>query len=753
METSGAAAKRDGLNQIVRQASAKTRTRYNSRDNIMAILGQSGAIPDQVPVSNQNNLLNVQSNKQYDASKRANLAEVGTVDPFISGLVSHVRNHWESAKSNKWQIEDRLLGCMRKRKGVYDSDDLKHIQQFGGSQIFMMICNVKCRAIESWIKDVLLPPGEKPWDVGPTPVADLPVAIEEAISGQVAKEVQEIADSMGGDLGFVTPDIVSERLDEIRREVTNGQRKEAIKEAESLATEMNDVLTEGDFYKEIESFIKDFATYPTAFLKGPIVQNKKVLKWVENEEGKKRPEVVQEPKRYWKRVSPFDMYFAPGSRYIGDGFLFERIRMRRNQIAQMKGVPGYNDAAIDAVLLEDIAGTMQDWLWTDQERANLEDRPNELTDPEGIIQALEYHGWASGKQLKEWGMKDKKVKDPAKMYPVTLQLIDRWVIMARLNADPMEKVPYYGASFDSSNDSIWGNAPPELMEDCQRVCNAAARAVVNNMAISSGPQVEVSYDRMKATEDTESIYPWKIWRTKSDPMGKNREAVRFYQPTPMVDSLLIIYDQFFRQAGEQLGVPAYEHGGGQQGGAGKTAHGLSMLMSASSKIIKDAIVNIDTNVIKPVIKDCFINMMLYDDLDYDGDINIVARASEYLVIAEQLQVRQMEFLDRTANPIDMEIIGMPGRAEILRETVKSLKLPSEDIVPDREEMQERQAIMAQQQEMMQAGGEVGPDGMPIDTGVAGGGAIPDAPVGPTSPGIDPSVEGSSLPTIAPGPRD
>ena len=707
----------------------------------MAILGSTaGAIPE------RHGLLNVKSNAAIEAEKDGkNLAMVGRDDPFMTELVRHVRNHWEYAKTNKWYIEERLLSCLRQRKGIYNSDDLRQIEQFGGSQIFMMVTNVKCRAIESWIKDVLLPPGEKPWSINPTPAPDMPESINEAIQMQVANEISEIADGMGGDLSFATPELVSERLDEMRRGVMQAHRKEAISEAEDLEIEMNDELTEGEFYQEIEAFIKDFATYPTAFLKGPVVKNKKTLKWVEGPDGRKKPEVVSQPKRYWKRVSPFDLYFAPGARYIGDGYLFERMRLRRNQLTHMKGVPGFNNSAIDAVLLEDLAGTLNDWLWTDQERANLEDRPTELMDPEGIIQALEYHGWASGKDLREWGMSPNKVPELSRMYPVQMILVDRWVIMARLNANPMEKVPYYGASFEASNDSIWGMAPPELMEDCQRVCNAAARACVNNMAIASGPQVEVNWDRMKATEDTEAMYPWKIWRTKSDPMGKNREAVRFYQPNPMTDVLLVIYDQFFRQAGEQLGVPAYEHGSQQTGGAGKTAHGLSMLMSASSKIIKDAIVNIDTKVIKPCINDVFVDMMLHDELDYDGDINIVARASEYLVIAEQLQVRRTEFLAMTNNPVDMAIIGMPGRAEILRETVKNLKMPDENIVPDRDEMQERQEIQAEQAMMQQSM-------MGIDQGVGGGGAPDMAPAGPTSPGINPGVEGSGLPTIAPSPR-
>jgi len=694
----------------------------------------SGAIPT------KGNLLNVQSNDDLAAQEVAKLAAANDdfSDPFMLELSNHIRNHWEAAKNNKWYIEDRLLNCLRQRKGVYSADDLRHIQQFGGSEIFMMITNVKCRAIESWIKDVLLPAGEKPWSISPTPAPDFPVELEEAVMLQVKAEVQEIADGFGT-MDFLDPEMISQRVEEIRKEIQVSQRRESIGEAEDLEIQMNDELTEGDFYKEIEMFIKDFATYPTAFIKGPIIRNKKTLTWEEGPDGKKKPKAVSKPKRYWKRVSPFDMYFAPGARSIGDGYLLERIRLRRSQLQRMKGVDGFNNSAIEAVLLQDISGTLDNWLWTDQERANLEDRPNELMDPEGIIQALEYHGWASGKDLIEWGMARSKVKDESKMYPVQCILVDRWVIMARLNSDPLEGVPYYGTSFDMSNDSIWGLGPPELMEDCQRVANAAARAVVNNMAIASGPQVEVNWDRMKASEDTESLYPWKIWRTKSDPMGKNREAVRFFQPNPMTDVLMSVYEMFFRQAGEQLGVPAYEHGGGEQGGAGKTAHGLSMLMSASSKIIKDAIVNIDTHVIKPSINDTFIHMMLFDELDYDGDINIVARASEYLVIAEQLQIRRTEFLGMTNNPIDMAIIGVPGRAEILRETIKNLKLPSEDIIPDRDDM------LAMQDAMMAAQGQMGTNGAPIDTGMGGGGS-------PTDAGVNPEPEGSGLPTVAPGPR-
>ena len=76
---------------------------------------------------------------------------------------------------------------------------------------------------------------------------------------------------------------------------------------------------------------------------------------------------------------------------------------------------------------------------------------------------------------------------------------------------------------------------------------------------------------------------------------------------------------------------------------------------------------------------------------HDRGVKVVARASEHLVIAEQLQLRRTEFLERTNNPIDMQIIGMEGRAEILRETSKSLKM-SDDIVPAKDDLQRRMSM-------------------------------------------------------------
>src|SRR5690606_10398188 len=120
---------------------------------------------------------------------------------------------------------------------------------------------------------------------------------------------------------------------------------------------------------------------------------------------------------------------------------------------------------------------------------------------------------------------------------------------------------------------------PELMADIQRICNAAARNLVNNMALASGPQVEVYRDRLADGEAADQIYPWKIWDMKSDPAGaaSNARAVNFFQPSSNAAELMAVFERFELKADDATNIPRYAHGNERIGGAGSTASGLSML--------------------------------------------------------------------------------------------------------------------------------------------------------------------------------
>jgi hypothetical protein len=74
-------------------------------------------------------------------------------------------------------------------------------------------------------------------------------------------------------------------------------------------------------------------------------------------------------------------------------------------------------------------------------------------------------------------------------------------------------------------------------------------------------------------------------------------------------------------------------------------------------------------------------------------------------------MRQLEFLQLTANPIDQQIIGVEGRANIIRSVAGNLGLDHERVVPDDEELRAQQQA-AQQQQMLMAAAGGAPQGQP-----------------------------------------
>ncbi len=653
-----------------------------------------------------------------DREKRA-AADKEQAKPEMKSLANHINAAWQAAliskqvnRSGEVSVEERFLECLRQKNGQYDPQKLSKIQKGGGSEVFMMLTNVKCRAAESWIRDIMLPPGEKPWGLAPTPEPELPQASEVEIIQQVIRESAELMTE--GGIDSVTEDQITDRMTEMMAEV----HKEKLERAESAISrfevKIEDELREGGFYAALSEFITDLCTYPTAFLKGPVVRKKPRLSWQENEEGEMQPVVVNKFIRQYKRVSGFDIYPSPNSKSIHDGYLLERHRLRRADLMAMKGVEGFSSKAIDEVMREFGTSGLRMWLYVDQERAEALDRPDYFNDPDPPIDCLEFWGSVQGTKLLEWGMSKKDIPDPWADYNIQAWLVDRWVIMARINPHPLGNRPYYAASFDMNNETIWGQSPPMLMRDIQKICNATVRAMINNLGIASGPQVEVYMNRIQPGEDVEDIYPWKIWKTQDGGQGNN-PAVRFFQPDSMTQGLMSVYEYFFHQASEQSGIPAYIYGSAQICCAGKTASGLSMLMNAASKTLKGVISHIDEHVIRKLIKEHWIHVMLYDDdMMKSGDINVVARASEYLIIKEQLQLRLTEFLRETNNPVDLEIMKLRGRATLLREAVKLFNLP-ESIIPSEKDMKSAEEAMKQQQaqqaEMMGAEGE-GAMGLP-----------------------------------------
>lgn len=612
--------------------------------------------------------------------------------PVILGLASYLRGCWDRAQMAKKPIEYIMLRALRQRNGEYEADKLQQIRAQGGSEIYMMITEVKCRAAESWLRDILLDNGSPPWDLQVTPIPDLSPAQTTEIQAHLAERVLKIIESMGK-----AP--TKQEVSELREMVTQDYRFSILNQAQIRADKMkikiSDQFAQGGWEQAFNDFITDLVTFPTAFVKGPVVRRQRALGWRTDAMGKTVVEPIERLGPEYERVDPFYIYPEPGITNINDGYLFEYHPLSRMQLSDLIGVPGYDEDAIRKVL--DI-GNGQSWINEDVELIKNEEERKYYSymKPTPEFDALEFWGKISGKMLREWGMTEEEVPDEAREYDANVWLVGNYVIKAVLNYDPLGEKPYAKTSFIKCPGAFWGKGIPEIIEDLQGVCNAAARALVNNMGIASGPQIEVNVERLPPNEDITQLSPWKIWQTINDPVGSSAPAIRFTQPDSRASELMAVYEKFSRLADDHSGIPAYVYGDLNVQGAGRTSSGLSMLMGAAGKGIRQVVMHIDMDVVKPIVMRQFVYNMRYDeDESIKGDVEVIARGSINLAVKETVNIRRIEFLNATANPVDLEIIGKEGRANILREIAKGLQMPVDDIIPSREKMGYSDRVKAQ----------------------------------------------------------
>lgn len=614
--------------------------------------------------------------------------------PLISNLAAYVRSCWDPALTAKMPIETRMLKAMRQRNGQYEPDKLAAIQASGTSDIFMPITEVKCRASESWIRDILLDGGAPPWDLKSSPNPELSPDEEAELEQEFTQNLLQLISSTG-----VAPDI--SHTPEIREMFEEEFRRRKLQAAQHKADLMKqtieDQLAEGGWYQAFDDFVTDLATYPTAFIKGPVIRKKTVLSWGRDEQGKTAPQVMDRLIPTFERVEPFRIYPEPGIENIDDGYILEHKPMSRSDVAALIGVPGFDDEAIRMVLQE---GTSCTWFgsYNEIEKNELQAKHSTWFRNTDMYDCIEFWGKVSGKMLREWGMTEEQIPDVAKEYNACVWLIGNYVIKAMLNYDPLGKKPYHATSMFKVPGALWGKAIPEAIEGVQAMCNAAARTLVNNMGIASGPQVEIDVSRLAPGEDITQVYPWKIWQVTADKTGGSNQAIRFEQPNSNAAELYTVFEKFARLADEYSGIPSYVSGDISVTGAGRTSSGLSMLMGAAGKSIRQVVSYIDNDVVKPVITAQFIhNMRWHPDESIKGDAFCVPRGAVNLAVKETAEVRRVEFLNATANPIDFQIMGLDGRANVLRQVAKTLQMPEEEVIPSRTKLQmlQQQGQMAQ----------------------------------------------------------
>lgn len=662
---------------------------------LQAALAQAPA-----PTSMSNGLMQVMTGTQLAAQDRKE-AQATQSQAHITGMASHIRRAWEAAKRAKREPEDRMMRNMRARQGIYEADKLEEIRRTSGSEIYMMLTATKCRAASALVRDLLTGSGsDKPWSIAPTSVPELPPEIMEQAKAEATEAVMPLY--MQGPPP--SPSQVQEIAIQIKERYENAMREEARAAVERMEDKMEDQLQEGKFLHALSQFIDDLAVYPSAILKGPVIRKKHTLKYVGGS-GPSSVKVTEEFVKEWERVDPTRFYPAPHAAGIEDGYMIEHHTLTVESLNELKGVDGYDDKAIDLVVEDHGRGGLQEWMSIQSEMAHLQEKNSTVNDsPEATIDALQYWGAVNGQMLRDWGMSEQDVPDTKKMYWVEAWLIGSYVIKAVLNQHPLGQKPYYMSSYEKIPGRFWGNSPADLVADCQAICNATARALVNNMSIASGPQVWVDVSRLPPGEEITAMYPWKIWQVDRDAASGAGAPIGFFQPETHAAELMGVYEKFAVLADEYSGIPRYMTGAEGTSGAGRTASGLSMMIGNAAKTIKQVVSNIDVDILTPLLEQLYYhNLQFSDDPDLIGDVKIVARGALSMQVKDAAAMNRNQFLQVTGNPIDMQIVGINGRAAILREQAKTLGINPDEVIPPMAELKRKQQVAEwMQMQAMQA---------------------------------------------------
>lgn len=632
------------------------------------------------------------------------MAEDGLNEESIRTLGTELRYKYREYKDARSDIEDEWVEDLRAFMGQYDQETLGKIQEKGDrSQVYVGLTRTKVLAAYSRITDLLFQPGQRFYSIEPTPVAKQPL-VEKELTERAAFEIMQASQ-------VIDPMMVDDLIQARYRELVKELDEETDIRVDKMLDVINDQTLESNLEGKMKDAIMEQVIFGTGAMKAGTLRIEKNHKWINSEEGYNLI-YEEEPMPEMEAVSIFDLYPDPYATSIDDmRSIFRRHILSRVDFQDLKAAPGFNADLIDECILMNPDGNHDEQQHEKDRRdiANINDYETES----GKFEVLEFWGSVNGFDLEEVGIEFNESDDLTQEYQCNIWMAGDKVIKAQLNPLPGNIIPYFIFPYEKNPHVFWGTGVPAMMRDSQQTMNAATRIYLDNVALSSGPMVEVNTDIMASGEDPTDLYPWRVFLREGG--DGNQPMVRFYQPQSNSPALVSVIELFRRFADETTALPSYTHGQ-TQSSLNRTATGISILMSNANIVLKSVIKNIDDYLTKPLVRSLYDwNMTWNTNSDIKSDMRIIARGSTTMVQKEVQSQRLLQFLSLINNPMDAQMIK---RDKLLKDVAKSLDIDPDDILKSEKELMDeqqlQQAITASMQgdqgpEQPNGEGMVGPD--------------------------------------------
>lgn len=584
----------------------------------------------------------------------------------LESLGTSLLGEFAQAELDRRLVEERWLKDLRQYKGQYDPDVAALIGP-KRSKAFLRKTRVKIKTVDSRVADLLFPAGtERNWDVGPTPkpsvAPEVKSQLERQLLQQAEAERQQLMQQMqqAGQPANLPP---LKRIPETMLEqAVHALVKEAAKE---MAKVIDDQLTEAR-YKEVSlKALHSGHLYGTGIVKGPLVERRVRTRFV-----KEGGRWVSKAESY---VVPF-VDFVPLWRWFPDmsattleqcRYVYERHHMTRSDLAELAARKSFRGELIKSYIKTHPDGEIR-LRYYDNELRVIGERSSTQGNKGGQYEVLERWGYLTGTQLRNAGVEVPEERVHESFFSNVWLLPNGTIIKAALQ--PIDGVtwPYHVYYFDKDETSIFGEGLATVMRDDQTMINAAIRMLIDNAAITSGPQLEVAVSLLSSMERADEIAPWKVWPRNAVQPGT--PAIRAVELPSRMPELANMVNMFEQNADEVTAIPRYMYGENATQGAAGTSSGLSMLMGAVNIVIKDLISAWDEVTISFIRSLYHWNMKFHPDDKIKGDYDVHARGTASLM-AKEIRARNLnEFAMSTANELDAPFIKrhklLIARAEV-----------------------------------------------------------------------------------------
>lgn len=617
-----------------------------------------------------------QADAEYAAAAAAGMkSDNNAAYVQMDALGTTLLAEFSEAELARRETEQRWLKDLRQYRGVYDPEVLAKIGAHR-SKAFVRATRVKVKTVDARVTDLLFPSNsDRNWTAESTASPSIDEETKKQLMVQLATELERKPTNA---------------------EFENGVLKLVKTTARRMTAVIDDQLAESRYKESARHVLHSGHLYGTGVLKAPLVERKTRTKfvildgkWVMKTESYVVPFVDYVP--LWRFYPDMSATKLDDCRYV-----FERHLMTRSALVSLANKKSFRSEVIRQHILSNPKGSRRDQYF-DTEIRSIGDRNAAQSHEDGKYEVLERWGWLDGDQLASAG-----VNVPESRMHETF-FSNAWLLptgeVIKIVLQPLNGVtwPYHLYYADKDETSIFGDGFAAIMRDDQTMINAGTRMILDNAALTAGPQLEVNMKLLVPGELADEMFPFKIWRRTGE--DATNPAIRVLNIPNGLEELFPIVNMFKENADDVTAIPRYMQGENVNSGAAGTATGMSMLMANASIVMKDLITNYDEGITRTFIQALYYwNMQFNPDNDIKGDFEIKARGTASLM-AKEVRAQQLDMFVQTIGPEDAPYIK---REELLRQRAEAHDLTS--IVKTEEEVKadqnndasKAQAAMAQQ---------------------------------------------------------